>query len=191
MTSMLWLRALPAPYETPLSNASRNAVLNHQLRGVSAFCTDLGLDYLGLRDCNPAAVAGLAQVLDISPGAFDTGIIRREGHDYTIRGERLIKHSLRRDRIYVCPACLADDIANSSLPPPAAAYCRSHWQLEAIRCCQHHELELIEMPSVVDLRARDFAAQVEPHLASLDRLPLRAISRSVSTAEQNQASAAE
>lgn len=184
MTSALWLRALPARYETPLSNASRNAVLNHQLRGVSAFCTDLGLDFMGLRDCNPAAVAGLAQLLDVSPGAFNTGIIRREGHDYTIRGERLLKHSLRRDRIHVCPACLADDIANSSLPPPAAAYCRSHWQLDTIRCCPDHELELIEIPSAVDAHVRDFAAQVEPHLAGLARLPLRAISRSETAFQQ-------
>lgn len=184
MTSMLWLRALPAPYETPLSNASRNAVLNHQLRGVSAFCTDLGLDFMGLRDCNPAAVARLAQLLGVSPSAFDAGIVRREGNDYTIRGERLLKPSLRRDRIHVCPACLADDIANSSLPPSASAYCRSHWQLDAIRCCPHHELELIEIPSVLDAHARDFAAQVEPQLVGLHGLPFRAISRSETLFQQ-------
>lgn len=184
MTSMLWLRALPAPYETPLSNASRNAVLNHQLRGVSAFCTDVGLDYMGLRDCDPAAVVALARLLDVSPSAFDSGIIRREGHDYTIRGQRLPKRSLRRDRTHVCPVCLANDIANSSLPPPAAAYCRSHWQLDAIRCCPDHELELIEIPSDEKLRARDFAALVEPHLASLDRLPLGVISRSDTAFQQ-------
>ncbi len=184
MTSMLWLRALPAQYETPLSNASRNAVLNHQLRGVSAFCTDVGLDYMGLRDCDPAAVSALALLLGVSPRAFDSGIIRRQGHDYTIRGERLLKHSLRRDRVHVCPTCLADDVTHSSLPPSAAAYCRSHWQLDAVRCCPEHELELIEISPVVDLRARDFAALVEPHLAVLDRLPLRTISRSETTFQQ-------
>lgn len=184
MTSVLWLRALPAPSETPLSNASRNAVVNHQLRGVLAFCTDVGLDYLGLRDCDPAAVAGLANLLGVPPSEFDSGIIRREGHDYTIRGERLVKHSLRRDRVHVCPACLADDIARSSLPPTAAAYCRSHWQLDAVRCCPEHELELIEIPPVVDLHARDFAALLEPHLAGLDRLPLRTVSRSETTFQQ-------
>lgn len=184
MTSILWLRALPAPYETPLGNASRNAVLNHQLRGVSAFCTDLGLDYVGLRDCDPAAVAALASLIGVPPSAFDSGIIRREGHNYTIRGERLLKHSLRRDRTHVCPACLAEDIANSSHPPSAAGYCRSHWQLDAIRCCPDHELELIEIPSEGSLRARDFAALVEPYLASLDGLPGAAVSRSGTAFQQ-------
>lgn len=184
MTSMLWLRALPAPYETPVGNASRNAVLNHQLRGVSAFCTDLGLDYVGLRDCDPTAVAALANLLGVSPGAFDTGIIRREGHNYSIRGERLLKHSLRRDRTHVCPVCLADDVATSSHPPAAAAYCRSHWQLDVIRCCPDHELELIEIPSEDTLRARDFAGLVEPYLGSLDTLPRCAISRSDTAFQQ-------
>lgn len=183
MTSILWLRALPAPYETPLGNAARNAVLNHQLRGVSAFCTDLGLDYVGLRDCDPAAVAALANLIGVPPSAFDSGIIRRDGHNYTIRGERLLKHSLRRDRIHVCPACLAGDIAQSSHPPAAAACCRSHWQLDAVRCCPEHELELIEIPPA-DLRARDFAALVEPHLADLGRLPFRPISRSMTAFQQ-------
>jgi hypothetical protein len=79
---------------------------------------------------------------------------------------------------------LADDIAHSSHPPAAAAYGRSHWQLDAVRSCPEHELELIEIPPVADLRARDFAGLVEPYLANLDALPRRAISRSDTAFQQ-------
>lgn len=152
--------------------------MNHQTKGVYAFCTDLGLDFAGLRDCDVRAVAHLAQLLDVSPHRFDTGLLTRNGNDYSIRGERLLKSSLQRERIRVCASCVADDIAGSSLPPAASAYCRSHWQLDAVRCCPHHELELIEVPSVVSAYALDFAGHLGPQIDSLPSLRPKAIARS-------------
>ncbi len=178
MNSPLWLRVPPALYETPISTASRNAVLNHQTNGVHAFCADLGLDFSGLRDGGEAAVAQLAHLLGVSSTTFDTGILRRVGKDFSIRGERILKSTLRRERIHICPACLADDVASSFHPPAASAYCRSHWLLDTIRCCPTHELELVEIPSNVGANKYDFAAQIGPQLPRLHQLPLKSAPRS-------------
>lgn len=171
MTRLLWLRAAPLPYETPISNASRNAVLNHQTHGVRAFCTDLGLDLRGLQDGEDTAIAQLAQMVGVCPSAYDRGTMRRNGNKFVLRGEWQLQASVRRKRIFVCPACVSEDIASSSLPPPASACYRSHWLLDSVRSCPQHELELVELQPSDNKAIHDFSVQIAPHLDALEALP--------------------
>jgi transposase len=158
------------PYETPLSNAGRNAALNHQTNGVSAFCTDLGLSFSGLHDGEDQAIAKLAALLGVEHAAFDLGTIGRQGHSFYLRGQRLLQSSLRRRRLHVCPACISRDITVSDLPPLASAYCRSHWLLDAIRVCPEHRLELVALELRSDVSEYDFSARLAPYLEA-DVLP--------------------
>lgn len=178
MTQLLWLRTTPLPHETPISNASRNAVLNHQTLGAGAFCTDLGLDFWGLQDGKEAAVAQLARMVGVSPLAYYPGTLRREGNQFFLRGERLLPTSVRRSRLVVCPACISNDIATSALPRAASAYCRSHWLLDSIRSCPEHEIELVELPPGSRKILYDFSVQIAPHLDAIDDLPRKVAPRS-------------
>lgn len=177
MTQLLWLRATPLPYETPISNASRNAVLNHQTHGVGAFCKDLGLDLRGLQDGKETAIAQLAHMVGVSPLAYYSGVLRLEGKEFSLRGEQLPQTSVRRKFLHVCPICISKDIANSALPPAASAYCRSHWLLDSIRSCPQHELELVELQPGGRTAIHDFSVHIAPHLDALEALPRKHASR--------------
>ncbi|MGO4175921.1 transposase [Bosea sp. TAF32] len=173
MKPRLWPNATPMRCETPISNAGRNAVLNEQLKGVSAFCTDVGLNYYGLIDGLEEQVARFADLLGVDQSVFDLGVIRRHDRSWSIRGERLLASSLRRRRLHVCPACIQEDINSSDLPPAASAYCRSQWLLDAIRICPDHRLELPALRLVGKHGEHDFTDRIAPYLDAPGALPRR------------------
>ncbi|WP_262272060.1 TniQ family protein [Microvirga yunnanensis] len=183
MTNPLWLRAIPMPLETPISNASRNAVLNHQ-EGIFPFCQDTGLDFQGLVDGDGTAVEKLARLVGVSPDAYASGTIRRNGQEFNIGGERLVDSALRRTRLHICPACLKDDLSCSDLPPPAAAFGRVEWLLTSIRTCTIHDIALVELPRPAKAKVHDFAAFAGPALSDLDRLLSDATRRPASALER-------
>ncbi len=88
--------------------------------------------------------------------------------DYVYRSEKLVRTSLKRNKVHACPICLTDDIAQSSLRAESAFFGRAQWLLTPIRTCMRHGFELMEFPRVSGVRMHDFVGTVRP---SLPRLP--------------------
>jgi len=132
----------------------------------------MGLSFNGLHHGEEAAISKLADLLGVEHSAFELGTISRHGHSFSLRGQRLLQSSLRRRRLHVCPACISRDVATSDLPPPASAYCRSHWLLDAIRVCPEHRLELVALELRSNVSEYDFTARLAPYLGA-DSMPLK------------------
>jgi len=153
--------------ETAISFTSRLARLNH-IPSARTFCTDLGLNFQGIVDNDPAALAELASLAGVSQEALIKDALRREGDVWSLNGERIPKTSLRRERIFVCPHCLRDDIASSSLPADIAIYGRTRWQIAHLRTCPTHNVALAEAANKEKTsEGHDFALLVGPRVQSL------------------------
>ena len=144
--------------ETPASFASRLAARN----GLSAreFCLDWTVRFQQIVDGDRAAVAriadkGGADVDDLMAYAFVRCAERRFEH----RGEFLVRASLRRSRICICPVCLLEDICrNPDIAPHIAIYGRAAWLVDTIRTCPAHHRALVEIADdMTPARLHDFA----------------------------------
>jgi hypothetical protein len=156
--------------ETPASFAARLAAAN----GLSAreFCLDWDITFQSVVDGDAAAVATIANkggvpAADLQKHAF----VRGENWHYEYRGEQLLRSSLRRKRIDVCPACLKADIAASDLMPQIAVYGRAISQLDVMKTCPIHKRALVTVSDdMTPATIHDFTRLVAPVLHELDRL---------------------
>ena len=69
-------------------------------------------------------------------------LVKVADRTWTVGGEVVEWHMLRRQDACVCPACLSVDVAAHAGPPEEAAYCRTSWLIEQIRTCPAHGVEL-------------------------------------------------
>jgi hypothetical protein len=113
------------------------------------------------------------------------GFVREGKLNYRHRNERLVRFSVRRSRIRVCPRCLSEDIRNNpDIAPTLAAYNRATWLIDAIKTCSVHDLKLVEVGN--DLAPRylhDFAHYMALALPHLDNLVEKAPRRLSSALE--------
>ncbi|KQQ85698.1 TniQ family protein [Aureimonas sp. Leaf324] len=133
--------------ETPSDYLSRRSVL--ACRDESAeFCLDFGLDFQGIVDGVPAAIETLASMAGIEAATLHENAFVRVGssRSFVHRGERLGRHHLMRDRIRVCPRCMAEDLERLGCRPAARPHRRAAWIVEAIRCCDLHGVGLVALP---------------------------------------------
>jgi hypothetical protein len=156
--------------EAVTSFASRLAAANGL--PVREFCLDWNFRFQSVVDGDAAAIEILADkggiaAADLMAHAF----IHGEKHAFTYRGEQLMRFSLRRKRVVVCPHCLSEDIANSNRKPHLAAYGRAICQIDAIKTCPVHQIALVEIADDMDAATlHEFTyhvAPVLPHLAGL------------------------
>jgi hypothetical protein len=93
-------------------------------------------------------VVRLAQVTNASVDALHANAFVSEGnHRFRYRNQVLTRHCLKRDRVRVCPACLAEDIENGdhNLRPGIRLYRRGTWIVDAIRTCPDHNVATVEL----------------------------------------------
>jgi hypothetical protein len=163
--------------ETPASFTSRLAARN----GVNArkFCLDWDLRFQPVVDGDEKTIAVIAEMSGVDAAALLRHAFVRDELGYEYRNERLIRPSLRRTRLNVCPACLLDDIeGNPNLRPHLAAYGRATWLIEAVRTCQVHNMALSPIGSnstAADLH--DFAFHIRATLPDLPRMAMSALAR--------------
>jgi hypothetical protein len=146
----------------------------HDAPSVIAFCTDMQLDFQKFVDGEHDAVSDLADFAGAPLDELERGALRRDGDGWTLRGERLTKPSLRRDRLRVCPACLAADMAQSRLPSDVAVHGRAVWLIAHFRACPIHRVALVEVENPGGARTHDFAAFVGPAAERIAREGLAA-----------------
>ena len=156
--------------ETTASYTSRLAATNRL--AVREFCLDWNITFQSVVDGKEAAIAKIADkggvpAADLGANAF----VRTEWATYLHRGERLLRTSLRRKNVAVCPACLKDDIAASNLRPELAAFGRAAWQIDAVKTCAVHDSALVIVSDdMTPGTLHDFTQHVGPALANLDLL---------------------
>lgn len=171
------------PGESVTSFSARLAVL-HGLPSVHGFLRYLGLRFTRIVVGDPAALDQLAALTAIPIDELTRHSIRRLGGSYHHRGEVAHQTMMRRGRVHVCPRCLLEDIANSSLPSPAACYGRLAWQFNPIRACARHDVLLEEFGAPMhSANAHDFARTIWPLLHTLERCADEAAAAPPSAAE--------
>ncbi|WP_342104254.1 TniQ family protein [Methylobacterium sp. SI9] len=163
---------MTVPYmacETPTSLVSRLAARNG-IPLAGSFCEDQGMLFRQVIDGEPAAIQRLAELAGVDPNRLFASTFRKIDENVRLLGaERFDRQWMSRARLRVCPACLLQDAEGSTLPPDAAMYCRTWWQISFIRTCHLHSTPLAILPSE-RRTVHDFAASVRPHASDLSRL---------------------
>lgn len=166
-----------APGETPASFVSNLARLHH-VSSARRFSRQMGFSFQGVVDGDPAT---LEEVHDLTGAALEPlrdAAIRRTDGNFSWRGQALTKAVLRRDRLHVCPACLAEDVERSPHPPECSMHGRTTWMLGHVTTCPVHSLPLVEVARRNGPRAvHDFAALLAPVVGELHAMVERAPQR--------------
>lgn len=128
--------------------AARNLVPN-----VRTFCADLGLPFQAVASGHGDVIEAVADLTGEPIETLSEWALVREHHEYTLRGQKLLKASLRREKLQVCPHCLDEDQVRLGHP-----FQRVTWTVAHIRTCPAHRVSLapvvVQNPSVL---CHDFA----------------------------------
>ena len=143
----------------------------------------MGFRFQDVVDGTDDTLALLSELSGAPIDALTRNSIRRIDGSFSVANQRLTKAALRRQRLFVCPACLKHDVSASSLAPEFAVYGRTAWLLEHIRTCPHHHLSLVEIDVTPDAYLHEFSFLVQQSLPDIDQLIQRAPQRSPSGLE--------
>lgn len=182
---MSWLYPVlsSAPDECPTSFVSRLAKANFAT-SAREFCRDIGISFQALANGCTEAFELLAELTGFRTAELDTNAIWRGSKTTTLRGEKLLRTSIRRAHVFICPTCLKADIQGSKLPPDQAAYGRIFWRLAALHTCPAHGVALREIAHADAASLYDFSLLVRPRLHELDQLEASASRRPASGLER-------
>lgn len=96
-------------------------------------------------------------------------------------GQRLTLPTLRRERLWVCPACLREDVERGG---DLGAFNRLLWTLAPIRTCADHGMSLVDLGGCGNPHmTADFAYRVAPTLGALESVLARSTPRAASPME--------
>lgn len=165
--------------ESPASACSRVAIMVG--RTARDFCADMGFTFGGIvegRQDDLDAFARVARLVAGFPGLAVVG----SGHMFRIGCEAFTRDTLSRQRLRVCPHCIAEDLATGAGPVETRPYGRTIWLVEAIRTCPKHRCALVVAsqdgrPGLV----HDFARLLAGAAATAEAAPIG--SRSLSAYE--------
>jgi TniQ len=166
----LGLTIPPGEAETPVSFTSRLAAANGL--NARAFCLDWDLRFKDVIDGDKKTIATIAELGGVDAAALMQHAFVHDEQGYEYRTERLVRTSLRRIRLNVCPVCLLDDIdRHPNLRPHFAAYGRAVWLIEAVRTCHVHDVALSPIGGAsTAANFHDFAFHARASLPDLQRI---------------------
>lgn len=157
--------------ETPASFVSRLAA--RYAPSAREFCLDFGTTFQKVVDGDPEALAMVASKGGVAPeGLAANAFVKIGERRYLLRGEALVRGSLRRATVAICPKCLAGDIADAAgLRAELAPYQRALWQIAAVKTCPIHAtpLAVLEKDLTPNL-LHDWSHHVAKVLPQLARL---------------------
>jgi hypothetical protein len=169
--------------ETPTSFASRLAQANGRDR-VRDFALDIGLDFSGIVAGQEYPLVQLASFGGCSLEALNRWAAISIEDQTLLHGEIFGWRTLRRSRLFACPACLMSDLANDDLDLEVRQWGRAVWQIESVRTCVAHGQALMEIAHVNDPGSlHDFAALAFTHMHNLEHLNATSARRSLSMLE--------
>ena len=159
--------------ETPTSLVARLAML-HDAPTARYFCLDMGLRFQAVVDGDEDTLAAVASLARVPLAGLGANAIHRTGGGFLLKGQELVRPSLRRSRVMVCPRCIAGDLARDA--PPWMAGGRAEWLLDPIHSCPRHEVAFVEVARITDTEVlHDFARNVASALPEIRRLADAAI----------------
>lgn len=157
--------------ETPPDFASRLSTRSCRDH-MREFCRDFGINPQAVIDGRPEAVHALADLAKVDAEALLREAFVRvgDGQTFQYKGQHLLRSSLTRNRVRVCPACMSEDIERLDCRLVARPHRRSHWLVRAIRTCAIHEIAFVEIekldgPGIIHDTSRAFSNAV-PRLRS-------------------------
>ncbi|PWB82887.1 MAG: hypothetical protein C3F11_09470, partial [Methylocystaceae bacterium] len=149
--------------ESAESYVSRLACLHQSC--ARFFCVDFGTTIQAVITGDDSALAKIEELAGLSSGALSQWAIRRGQRTmYEIRHEKLSRASLRRERVFVCPRCLQDDVSSSPQLSYLSAHGRTIWMLASIRTCHIHGVALEEIGSCSSSKRGDIASVIQSAL---------------------------
>ena len=165
--------------ETPTSFLSRLARL-HRSGTARMLAYDLGLNAQAIIDGDPIMLDRLAALSSASAKALNHNGISVENAHWRIRGQLMLKSSMQRTSVRLCPACIGDHLREGSEP-----YGRVEWQIVSIRTCAKHDLAILEaIDAPYAQYTHDFAYLVGANAEKLAGLAITATKRPISGFEQ-------
>lgn len=95
---------------------------------------------------------------------------------YLLRSEEIVRGSLRRTAVAICPKCFANDIVDApELHAELAPYQRALWQITAIKTCSVHTTPLLVLDkNLTPSLLHDWSRHVSKVLLNLWRLAAEA-----------------
>ncbi|QRM31344.1 TniQ family protein [Microvirga sp. VF16] len=171
--------------ETPQSYCSRTALLLG--RSARNFCRDMSLSFQGIVDGDVQALEALAHRTRADAGSLAAGAVLRVGERrYSIRNQALVRDSLSRKALRVCPHCLLKDLDERSDPLAVRPFGRAVWLIDSIRTCPQHDVGLI---AIADddhpQRVHDFANLIQHAIPRMAQFAEEAPRRSASAFERH------
>lgn len=171
--------------EHQTSYCSRSAL--HVGRSGRDFCRDIGQSFQDVVDGNIATLEALAFRTRANVDLLVAGAVVRIGERrFSIGGQTLVRDTLSRNSLRVCPHCLLNDIEKGVEPMAVRPFGRTIWLVEPIRTCPVHDLGLVivakdDHPQ----RVHDFAALIQPAVPRIGQIAEAATRRSSSTFERH------
>ncbi|MEH2469263.1 hypothetical protein V1284_000707 [Nitrobacteraceae bacterium AZCC 2299] len=154
--------------ESPMSLWSRTAKLFN--RTAREFSLDMGLTFQSVVDGDPATLASLAARCRADHDRLvAASIVKVADRRHRLREQELLRDSLTRASLRVCPQCVVDDTHKRSGPKALRPYGRTLWLLSSVRTCPQHQSALVEVTRAPYMhRLHDFARLIEPSLNADD-----------------------
>lgn len=172
--------------QTATSAASALAARNFRF-AVRPFCADVHLEFSGIVNGDPVALAKLARLGDFDLSTLTkSSFIVEERRTFTLNGQRLVGLMLERQRPVACPLCLVEDMENGRYAPEIDAFARPEWSITSYRTCTMHNVATIPIAPVPQPSlTHDFAVLVRQNLAEIRRLASDPERRQASAFEHN------
>lgn len=133
-------------HETPIDFASRLST-RACWDDMREFCKFYGFDPQSLIDGEEAAIRALANLarVDAEPLLREAFVSDETKQRFTHKGQTLVRHSLTRNRVRMCPACMHEDIEARDYRLSARSHRRSEWIVRGVRTCDRHGMGLVEL----------------------------------------------
>lgn len=141
---------------------------------------DLGLNARKIVEGDHIMLGRLAALSGVSAKALIHNGTSVENTHWRIRGQLMLKSSMQRTSVRLCPACIGDHLREGSEP-----YGRIEWQIVSIRTCAKHDLAILEAIDAPHAQyTHDFAYLVGANAEKFAGLAITATKRPISGFEQ-------
>jgi len=169
--------------ESAMSFCSRGG----QIFGRTAreFCLDLGLQFQAVVDGEQEALQKIAARCRVDVQSLTKASIVKVGERrYRFCEQDIVRDSLARSTMRICPHCLVEDLNAGDGPEDVRPYGRTLWQVGPIRTCPRHNAALVQVADDNNPhRVHDFLQLIKPSLRRLTELVRQSKSRQPSGLE--------
>lgn len=136
------------------------------------FANELGLEWPDVIGGSDTVIKTMSDLGGVDLATLTAGTMRRLGlREFAVGQEVLGQATLRRQRVFICPCCLVEDMAVGRLGGLLDTYQRLTWEVTYIRACTRHDVRLIDLDFKLNHRQTfDFHLQIADQLHRIGNL---------------------